>query len=346
MSLKSHVLQIPRLLQQFVETDLGQVEKLVRQWRLGEGPIFVVGEAPSDGVVVMAGYAFESLLGRAVSATPAAAFAEYTVHSMEPRSIVLAVSRLGENEEMIQAANLAKSRGTALWAITAAEQSRLAKMARAVVPVFRGEGCVNDAAWAVGAQAAVLAMAMVAARVLRRPLPEEKNLGEEFNRLPRLIEDTLPRVQDAARSLAGELTRLRKLVIAGGGFYHPVATQAAAGLRAQKIEAEGCEITGLLPSRRGDEQPPSGAVLVSGSRCRLKIHAQEAARQARLAGGEVFAITDTNDRELADRSKLAILLPMLTEPAGAILALSVLEWVRALAEPAEGWEGKKHSRNV
>ncbi len=346
MNIKNDVLEIPRSLQRFVETDLAQIEKQVRQWRLGEGPIFVVGEVSCEAAVGTASYAFESLLARPAPARVASTFTEYTLHSLEPRSVVLAVSRSGENEEVLRAANLAKSRGSALWAVTAAEQSRLSKMARAVLPVFQGEAGRSDAAWIVGAQAAVLALAMVAARILRQPSAEERNLEEEFHRLPRLMEDTLLRVQDAARSLAGELTRLRKVVIAGGGFFHPVAAQAAAGLRACNMDAEGCEITDFRPSPQRDGPPASGVLLFSSSRCRLKRQAHEAARLARFAGEEVFAVTDTNDRDLAARSKLAILLPTLEEATGAVLAASVSRWVLAFVEPAAHPERHKKSPKV
>jgi hypothetical protein len=49
----------------------------------------------------------------------------------------------------------------------------------------------------------------------------------------------------------------------------------------------------------------------------------------------ILSVTDRNDRELADRSHFALLLPTLTEIVGSTLSLVLAEWlaVRAAREP-------------
>jgi DNA-binding MurR/RpiR family transcriptional regulator len=332
MSLRNDVFEIPRLLQRFLDAGLKQAENVIRERRLGEGPIFVVREDAFEGAAAIATYAFESLLGRPALVRAASAFGEYTIRCVVPTSAVLAVSRLGQSDEVLRAATLARARGAALWAVTAADESPLAKLAHAVIPVFLDEECSNNPAWVVGASAAMIALPMVASRILRRLTPEEKKLQEEFFRLPRLMEDMLTRVQGAARSLGGELASLPELVVSGAGFYHSVALQAAKELRAGGILTEADDLADLLPTRRKEGAHSRGTLLISGSDCLLKRRVHEVARRARLAGEDLFAITDSNDQKLSARSRLALLLPPLQEPSGALLALSAIEEIVALFE--------------
>jgi hypothetical protein len=57
----------------------------------------------------------------------------------------------------------------------------------------------------------------------------------------------------------------------------------------------------------------------------------EAAAQIKLKGGRLFSMTDTNDRELVNRSELAVLIPPLSEVGGSILSLALLELTAASA---------------
>jgi DNA-binding MurR/RpiR family transcriptional regulator len=66
-------------------------------------------------------------------------------------------------------------------------------------------------------------------------------------------------------------------------------------------------------------------MFVSGSRLRIKREVHQAAAQIKLKGTRLITLTDTNDRELVDRSEMAILMPPLSEVGGSILALALLE---------------------
>jgi DNA-binding MurR/RpiR family transcriptional regulator len=66
-------------------------------------------------------------------------------------------------------------------------------------------------------------------------------------------------------------------------------------------------------------------MFVSGSRLRIKREVHQAAAQIKLKGARLITLTDTNDRELVDRSEIAILMPPLSEVGGSILALALLE---------------------
>jgi DNA-binding MurR/RpiR family transcriptional regulator len=66
-------------------------------------------------------------------------------------------------------------------------------------------------------------------------------------------------------------------------------------------------------------------MFVSGSRLRIKREVHQAAAQIKLKGARLITLSDTNDRELVDRSEIAILMPPLSEVGGSILALALLE---------------------
>jgi DNA-binding MurR/RpiR family transcriptional regulator len=66
-------------------------------------------------------------------------------------------------------------------------------------------------------------------------------------------------------------------------------------------------------------------MFVSGSRLKIKREVHEAAVQIKLKGARLITLTDTNDRELVDRSEIAVLGPPLSEVGGSILALALLE---------------------
>ena len=49
----------------------------------------------------------------------------------------------------------------------------------------------------------------------------------------------------------------------------------------------------------------------------------------RLKGSRarVFSVTDTNDRSLVELSRMALLLPTMSEMVGSLLATALLDWM-------------------
>ena len=70
-------------------------------------------------------------------------------------------------------------------------------------------------------------------------------------------------------------------------------------------------------------------MIVSGSRLRIKRLVHQAAGQITAKGARLISLTDTNDRELVERSEIAILLPPLSEVGGSLLTLALLEFLAA-----------------
>jgi glucosamine--fructose-6-phosphate aminotransferase (isomerizing) len=267
---------------------------------------------------------FEWLAGWPVLARCAKVFEAYTLSTLRPRSVVVVISASGEDPEGLEVVRIARSRGAVLLALTRNPDGPLAKACEGVF-LTRDEGAEDSAAAAVCQLAALSSIALIAARVLKH-----SNAGLEFEdelkRLPGQLEWSFAQLSDALRSLAQELRAMDRFWLVGGGLYHPVVVRGARRLSAfGGIHGEGIEVSEfcsdpLLHLRRGDV-----AMFVSGSRLRIKREVHQAAAQIKPKGARLITLTDTNDRELVDRSEIAILMPPLNEVGGSILALALLE---------------------
>jgi glucosamine--fructose-6-phosphate aminotransferase (isomerizing) len=328
MDLKQEILDIPRALSETLEKGRAEYDALVRQTRWGDGPIFMVGSGASVVVGLAGAYAFESLLGWPVVVREAALFETYSAAVLHPRSVLLAISESGESPETLAVARAARSQGATVLALTNQAQSKLAKEVDGVFLVRAGEEPGAGARTAVCQQAALSHVALVAARALQRHQPQTDALEAEFEKLPESVEWALTQFGDAVRSFASELERRRSLHVVGGGFYHPAALHWAGLLqKLTGIEAWGHQAQEVAHGPLEKLGPDAAIVFLSGSRCRVKRQIHRLAEGARKARASIFAVTDGNDRELADRAQLAVLLPILSEMVGPIVSLALLDWV-------------------
>lgn len=328
MNVRSEIRDAPRALKETLQKGRPEYEALVRQTRWGDGPVYMVGDGSSYVAALTGACAFECLLGWPVVASRAADFVAYSASVIRPRSVLLVLSPSGESDETLEAAREARSRGSVLLALTSTATSRLAEMADGVFLLRTGEESAAGLKTVLCQQAAMSFIGLVAARALKRHHQQLDVLEREFRNLPEQAEWILTRLTDAVRSFAAELQSVSSLLLVGAGFYYPCALQAAPVFeRLTSVRAEGIEATEFLggPSRLRD--PNAAALFLSGSRCRLKKKIHESARGAQKAGVKVFAVTDTNDRELSEISTLAVLLPSVTEMVGSTLTLLLVQWL-------------------
>ncbi len=304
-----------------------QYDALVRHAAWGERPVFIIGAGSSCWAGLTGAYAFESLLGLPVVVRTPGVFSAYTLSALTFRSLLIAISPSGESEKTLEAAQRAKDRGAIVWAVTTNPMSRLGKLADGVAPMYLHEAAADGIQSAFCQHAAMLFLALAAARALKRRVPLLEAQETELEKLPENIERVQNQFTDAARALAGELRSLPRVVLIGGGLYHPVALQAAYHLEVLAgLPVAGYELLHFRDVLFPLLQSGTGVLMLSGSRFHLKAEALQAARDAgEKVGGKLFAITDSNDRELSGSATLSVLLPTLTEPAGALLALAFLD---------------------
>ena len=329
METRARILEIPRLLRDTLEKGGHEYETLVRRVRWGESPVYICGCGPSLPLGAAGAYLFEWLVGWPALARSAKVFEAYSVLALRARSVLLVISASGEDPESLETVHLARSRGAVPLALTRSADSPLAKACEGIF-LTRDEGAEDSAAAAVCQLAALCRIVLTAARLLKRSSAGLESLEDELKRLPEQMEWSFTQLRDALGSLEQELCAHERFWLVGAGLYHPVVERMAWRLGASgEIQGEGIEassfLCGLLPNlRRG-----AAALFVSGSRLRAKRLVREAAAQFKVKGGKLFSITDTNDRELANRSEMAVLLPPASEAGGSVLALALLELMAA-----------------
>jgi glucosamine--fructose-6-phosphate aminotransferase (isomerizing) len=325
MEHREQIMEIPRALRETLEKGRPEYDALVRRTRWGEGPVYLCGCGASALVSPGGAYAFESLLGWPAVAREAKTFESYALSVLRPRSVVLIISASGEAPEALELARAADMRGATVLALTGSSASALARAAEGAF-LTRAELADEAATTAVCQHAALIYAALVAAQVLRRPRPQEDLLEEELQELPQRVAWAFTQLLDAIRSLGAELRGLGQFGVVGSGFYLAPALRGAwrmralAGLRATAMNA--LELRSWEPVKPGDT-----FLFLSGARSKMKKVVHEAVARAKIAGARILSVTDKNDRELLERSEVAVLLPSLMEPAGATLTLALLEWL-------------------
>ena len=327
METRAKILEIPRLLRDTLEKGAHEYETLIRRVRWGESPIYICGCGASLPLSAAGAYLFEWLAGWPALARSANVFEAYSVLALRARSVVLVISASGEDAESLETARLARLRGAVPLALTRQADSPLAKACEGVF-LTRDEGAEDSAAAAVCQLAALCSIALTAACLLKRPSTGLDALDDELKRLPEQMEWSFTQLGDALRSLAGELRALERFWLVGGGLYHPVVARMAWRFGASG-EIQGIEASDFLAGHISHLRRCEAALFVSGARLRAKRLLHETAAQFKVKGGRLFSMTDTNDRELVNRSDMAVLLPPVSEVGGSVLALALLELMAA-----------------
>lgn len=345
VNIKKELLEIPHALQQMSEEGRPQYDALVRRVGWTERPVFMVGEGSSYLACLSGAWAFEYLLGVPVIARWAADFSAYTIPALSTRSLVIAVSGSGEDEETLQAARRAKNRGAILWAVTANPASELAGLADAVVNPFAGESPAEGALSIYCRHAVMLFLAAAAGQVLKGSARYLTELEKDLAELPKHINWLINQISNAARALTDELSSLPKVFVMGGGAFYPVAIQTADQFRILAgVNAETCELSYFHPALHRRPQPGAGILCLSSSHCGLKAQVHQSVRELRqISDPKIFAITDGNDRQLSERATLAVLLPVLTEAGAALLTLAFLDLVTHYATQTPRSQSKQRS---
>lgn len=336
VNIRKELLEIPDVLRQVYEEGRPLYDALIRRIHWDERPVYMLGDGASYPAALSGAWAFESLLGMPVVVERTEVFNAYTSRTLARRSLVVLVTGQEIPEETLAAARKARSRGAIVWSMTPDPAGELAALSDATVNDYSG-GSPGDGPRSIFCRhAALLFLALAAARVLKSPGQAPDSQEEELEKLPRHVEWVLSQIADAARALAKELASLPELYVAGGGAFYPVALQGAARLHQPGgPRAHGFEMLQFQQSGRQVLQPGAGILYLSSSRCGLKAQVHRSAAELRHEGHQkIFALTDANDRQLSDRADMAVLLPILTEAGGALLALVFLELTGSFAAQA------------
>ncbi len=336
MNIRKELLEIPDVLRQMYEDGRPLYDALIRRIHWDERPVYMLGDGDSYPAALSGAWAFESLLGMPVVVQRPAAFTVYTSRTLARRSLVIVAAGTGDSEQTLEAVQKARSRGAVVWAMTPDPAGELAELSDATFNDYSGESPGDGPRSIFCRHAALLFLAVAAARVLKPPGQMPVAWEEELEKLPSHVEWVLNQIADAARALAKEMAPLAELAVAGGGAFYPVALQGAGRLHQPGgLRARGFELLEFQQSRRQVLQPGAGILYLSSSRCGLKAQVHRSASELRQEGHQkIFALTDANDRQLSERADLSVLLPILTEAGGALLTLVFLELTGSYAAQA------------
>ena len=235
------------------------------------------------------------------------------------------ITAKGEWPEALELASVAKERDCTLVVLTNTAESPLGKLADHLF-LTHTEGDMESPAVAVSMHASLNLLAFEAARVLKRPEPQWDLLEREFDELPEKLDWVFTQLSAAVRALAAEVTRFPSLRIVGGGFYRFPAWRAARRMRLSSgVAVEATEASEFCSGLASRARRDDALLLLSGSHSKIKRLLHRCAAQAHTNGVRVFSLTDSNDRELAERSDLGILVPPLLEPSACTLTMFMLE---------------------
>jgi glutamine---fructose-6-phosphate transaminase (isomerizing) len=327
VNIRKELLEVPDALRRMQEEGRPLYDALVRRVHWDERPVYMLGSGASYPAALSGAWAFESLLGMPVVVQRPAAFTAYTSRTLARRSLVIVAAGTGNSEQTLEAAQKARSRDAIVWAMAPDPAGELAALADATFNDYAG-GPPGDGPRSIFCRhAALLFLALAAARVLKPPGQTPVAWEEELEKLPGHVEWVLNQISDAARALAKELATVPEIDVVGGGAFYPAALEGARRLyQPGGRPVRGHELLEFQQSRRRVSQPGAGVLFLSSSRCGLKAEAHHSARELRQEGHrKIFALTDANDRQLSERADLAVLLPILTEAGGALLTLVFLE---------------------
>ena len=314
---------VPPALHAMLSKHRAAYESAIRAMRWGEGPIYVVASPARLAAALTARHALEDLLGWRVEAHEASSPVAASLPALKAGCIVILIA--ADLPDASTLSNALAQRGAQVLTV-AADEALGGRTAGPVLRLSRPEGISsNGLAEACLEHAGLGFMAVVAARLLKRPSRSIGRQEKEWALLPRHFEWIAEQPGDAVRSFAARLDAATDVIFVGEGLHHAVALRAAGfvrrdpGARAVDLARPGVDLLARL-SR------DSAVVFISGSHCSGKRPAAELAARVEQRGTAALAVTDSNDRALIQRARLSLLVPDAGAAVGSVLALALAGW--------------------
>lgn len=312
-----------------VAAERPQYDRTIREARWTEGQVTIVAAGKLICAARAGAEALEWLLGWPAVAREAADFRSYSLPGMRPRSVVIAVSPNGDDDDVVEAASRAKKQGANVLALTSNPESPLARAAHAI---FTLPSCAEEDSFFTGpltGHAALLEIASTASRIFNPRNTESGSAG--FDSLPGHIAAMEIHLSDPVRALAAQIKGLRRLVLSGGRFHQNAALEAAA--LARRITPQTVEALRLEEAAQFQPQalsPQDGFLFISGTHSRAKKAVHATASLLKASGATLYAATGVDDRDLTGLCDFSLLMPDLPEIPASLLSLALLQ--RLIAE--------------
>lgn len=331
----------PPALQAMLTKGRAAYELAIRAMRWGEGPIYALASPARIVAALAARYAFEDLLGWPVEVHEASSFVVASLAPLKTGTIVVLIAP--DLPDASDLSNALTERGAQVLAVTA-EGALPGRTASPILPLPRAADISsNGPAEACLEHAGLGFMALVAARLLKRPSRSLERQEREWSALPRHFEWIAEQLGDAVHSFAAMLEAAPNVIFVGEGPYHAVALRAASFLP-RSLDARVFNLEGLGSESLAGLSPDSTVVFISGSRCGAKRSVAELAARVEQRGIAILAVTDSNDWALIRRARLSLLVPDAGGAVGPVLALELVGWAACEAGAQRGSRARTAGR--
>lgn len=282
-----------------------------RSWRR----VYLVGCGDSLAAAVALRLLFERVLGVACEAMQSLDFAYYYSEIADKDSLVICLSSSGETTRTLEAALVARERGSTTVAVTNTAESSLMREAEHALLVH-----ATRRGWPT--QASTAAMALLARLVLeiggyqgRTGWLHEAN--EELARVPDLLGRVLDRCDRPVAALAQKYSDRNIFLYAGGGPAFACAMFGAAKMK-ECTPAHAIAIP-LEEYHHYNSQKKSDPLLLFVPRGRTMSRALDTARAGKRAGGNVHVATSVGETRFARVADSVLHLPIMREEIAPIV---------------------------
>lgn len=325
---RKEIHEIPAALRETLERGRPEYERLIRQTRWGELPIFFLAAGEREAVALSGALACESLLNWSAVVRAPQDFYAYCLPMLRPRSVVWCVSAGKGSPEMPAVVKAVRARGATALALADNPEDPLISECDGAFRVWPGEEAQKGICSTICQMAAANFIKLLLARSHKRAQPHFQTLEEEFVKMPEHLSWVFTQFPQALDSLASELTARTEVTLLAGGAYYPAAALAAGFLhRLGGVRARAFNVSSLPPAEFARLTPADALLVISGSRTPVRKRVHEVVEAVRRTGSRILSLTDGNDPEVVRRSALSLRLPVLEETTGAIMSLSTLAWI-------------------
>jgi len=224
MGLKDEIFEQPAVLQNWLDSQLVQTQKIaqaIRQRNIDY--VFLAARGTSDHAGVYAQYLWGSLNGLPVAFAAPSLFTRYSGWPRLERALVVGISQSGQSPDIVSVLNEGRRQGALTLAITNAVDSPLADSAEFALDVSAGPERAVAATKSYTAQ--LLALATLGAAIS----DEEDKLAALW-RVPHAVNEAL-QLDETIAQVAAQYQAMDRCVVLGRGFNYATAHEWALKLK-------------------------------------------------------------------------------------------------------------------
>ncbi|MBT9330948.1 SIS domain-containing protein [Paracidobacterium acidisoli] len=283
----------------------------------------------------------EDYAGLAVDVEYASEYTYRSTHTLHDPGVIV-ISQSGETADTLASLREAKSRGLATAAITNNAASTMAREAHASLPTVAGKEIAIPATKSFTTQLSVLyVLSLFLARLGGRMTAHAvASHCEQLQRLPGILEATLPRWELEMRSVAERTRSAQTFLYLGRAIHYAIAREGALKLKESAyVQAEGYP-SGELKHGPNALVSQSAPLVMLATRDRddpdsvLRWEKSiQLMRDMRAQGAEIIALHTEGDEETPKLASFAISVPAMDEfllPMLEVVPLQLLAYFTAI----------------